>query len=170
PGEAEMTGRAGILAITAVALLATPGLAAPPRPVEFPPPALTVAVSPVASGLERPRLDPPPPPAVPAPALDLGRAPAPRVISTVSKPLPTPSDPGGFACAFVAFRRATALAECGIARVISGNYREAREAFEESLAIDPKGVQAATVYVWLGELALMEATGPTSPAAVRAER
>jgi tetratricopeptide (TPR) repeat protein len=165
-----MSGRAGVLAITVVSLLATPGAAAPPRPVEFPPPVLTVTVSPAASGLERPRLDPPPPPAVPAPALDLGRAPAPRFISNVSKPLPTPQDPGGFACAFTAFRRATALAECGVARVSGGNYREAREAFEESLAIDSRGAQAATVYVWLGELALMEATGPTSPAAVRAER
>jgi tetratricopeptide (TPR) repeat protein len=165
-----MRARAGLLVLIAVALRATPAAAAPPRPVEFPPPALSVTVSPVASGLERPRLDPPAPPPVPAPALDLGRAPAPRFISTVSKPLPIPSDPGGFACAFVAFRRATALTECGVARVISGNYKEAREAFEESLAIDPRGAQAATAYVWLGELALMEATGPSSPAAVRADR
>jgi tetratricopeptide (TPR) repeat protein len=165
-----MRSRAGALAITVGALLATPGVAAPPRPVEFPPPTLAVTVSPVATGLERPRLDPPLPPAVPVPALDLGHAPAPRFISTVNKPLPTPADPGGFACAFAAFRRATALVECGIARVISGSYREAREAFEESLAIDPRGAQAATADVWLGELALMEATGPASPGAVRAER
>ena len=168
--EAEMRGRVGVLAVTVAALLATPAAAAPPRPVEFPPPALAVTVSPVASGLERPRLDPPPPPPSRRPRSISGAAPAPRFISTVGKPLPVPSDPGGFACAFVAFRRATALAECGIARVVSGNYREAREAFEESLAIDPRGAQAATAYVWLGELALMEATGPTSPAAVRAER
>jgi tetratricopeptide (TPR) repeat protein len=165
-----MRGRVGVLAITAAALLTTPVAAAPPRPVEFPPPALAVTISPVASGLERPRLDPPLPPSVPAPALDLGRAPAPRFISTVSKPLPTPSDPGGFACAFAAFRRASSLVECGIARVVAGSYREAREAFEESLAIDPRGAQAATADLWLGELALMEATGPTSPGAVRAER
>ena len=77
---------------------------------------------------------PPPAPPIPAPALELGRAPAPRFISTVTKPLPTPADPGGFACAFAAFRRAIALTECGMARVSSGNYREAREAFEESIA------------------------------------
>jgi len=165
-----MRGRAGVLATIVVALLATAAGAATPRPVEFPPPALTVTVSPIATGLERPRLDPPAPPAVPAPALDLGRAPAPRFASTVTKPLPAPADPGGFACAFVAFRRATALADCGVAKVLSGNYREARDAFEESLAIDPRGAQAATAYLWLGELALMEATGPGSPAAVRAER
>jgi tetratricopeptide (TPR) repeat protein len=62
------------------------------------------------------------------------------------------------------------MAECGVSRVISGNLREAREAFEESLAADPRGPQAATAYVWLGELALLEATAPTSPGAIRAER
>jgi len=161
---------AGLFVLIAATFQAAPAAAAPPRPVEFPPPALSVTVSPVASGLERPRLDPPAPPPAPAPALDLGHAPAPRFVSAVSKPLPTVADPGGFACAFVAFRRATALTECGVARVVGGNYREAREAFEESLAIDPRGAQAATAYVWLGELALMEATGPSSPAAARAER
>jgi tetratricopeptide (TPR) repeat protein len=158
------------VAIVVIALLAAPAGAAAPRPVEFPPPPLAIAVSPVPPGLERPRLDPPSPPPVPAPALDLGRAPAPRFISTVSKPLPTPTDPGGFACTFVAFRRAAALAECGVARVAAGNYREAREVFEESLAVDPRGAQAAAAYVWLGELALLEATTPASPAAGRAER
>jgi tetratricopeptide (TPR) repeat protein len=52
----------------------------------------------------------------------------------------------------------------------AGNYREAREAFEESLAIDARGAHAAAAYVWLGELALLEATTPASPAASRAER
>ena len=165
-----MRGPTRVLAVTVLALLAAPAAAAPPRAVEFPPPTLTVTISPVPPGLERPRLDPPPAPPVPAPALELGRAPAPRFISTVGKPLPTPADPGGFACAFVAFRRAVALAECGVARVVSGNYREARESFEESLAVDPRGAQAPAVYVWLGELALLEATTPTSPAAARAER
>jgi tetratricopeptide (TPR) repeat protein len=165
-----MRGSSAILVLAAAALLATPAAAATPRPVEFPPPALAVTVAPVPPGLERPRLDPPPAPPIPAPALELGRAPSPRFISAVTKPLPTPSDPGGFACAFVAFRRAAALTECGIARVVSGDYREAREAFEESLAIDPRGAQAATAYIWLGELALLEATAPGSPAASRAER
>jgi tetratricopeptide (TPR) repeat protein len=165
-----MRGPARALAVTVLALLATSAQAAPPRPVEFPPPALAVTVSPVPPGLERPRLDPPLPPPVPAPALELGRAPLPRFISTVTKPLPMPADPGGFACAFVAFRRAVALVECGVARVVSGNYREARESFEESLAVDPRGAQASTAHVWLGELALLEATSPTSPAGARAER
>ena len=165
-----MRGRKIVLTLAMAALLGTPAVAAPPRPVEFPPPQLAVTVAPVPPGLERPRLDPPPAPPIPAPALDLGRAPAPRFISSVTKPLPTTTDPGGFACAFVAFRRAVALTECGMARVSSGNYREAREAFEESIAIDPRGAQAATAYIWLGELALLEATGTASPAASRAER
>lgn len=165
-----MIGWTRVLAFGVAVVLAAPAVAAPPRGVEFPPPPLAVTVSPIAPGLERPRLDPPPAPPAPAPALELGQAPPPRFISTVGKPLPIPSDPGGFACAFVAFRRAAALSECGVARVISGNYKEAREAFEESLAIDPRGPQAPAAYVWLGELALLEATTPTSPAAARAER
>ena len=165
-----MRSRPGVLAIVVTALLAAPVDAAPPRPVEFPPPTLAVAVSPVPPGLERSRLDPPPPPPVPTPALELGRAPAPRFVSAVSKPLPPTTDPGGFACTFVAFRRATALAECGVSRMAAGHYREAREAFEESLAVDARGAQAAAAYVWLGELALLEATTPASPAAGRAER
>ena len=165
-----MRGRKIVLTLAMAALLGTPAVAAPPRPVEFPPPQLAVTVAPVPPGLERPRLDPPPAPPIPAPALDLGRAPAPRFISSVTKPLPTTTDPGGFSCAFVAFRRAVSLTECGMARVSSGNYREAREAFEESIAIDPRGAQAATAYIWLGELALLEATGTASPAASRAER
>jgi tetratricopeptide (TPR) repeat protein len=158
------------LGVVAAALLAIPAGAASPRPVEFPPPPLAIVVSPVPPGLERPPLDPPPPSPVPTPALELGHAPAPRFVSAVSKPLPPAMDPGGFACTFIAFRRASALAECGVARVAAGSYREAREAFEESLAVDPRGAQAATAYVWLGELALLEASGPGSSAAGRAER
>jgi tetratricopeptide (TPR) repeat protein len=158
-----------VLGIAAVAL-AGPAAPEPPRPVEFPPPSLAVVVSPVAIGLERPPLEPPPAPPVAVPPLDLGRAPAPRFISAVGKPLPIVADPGGFACAFVAFRRATALAECGVARVLAGDYHGAREAFEESLAVDPRGGQASSAHVWLGELALLEATTPTAPAAARAER
>jgi tetratricopeptide (TPR) repeat protein len=166
-----MSGRARVFVIAVATLLGGVAAAAPPRPVEFPPPALSVtASSPVAMGLERPRLDPPAPSPIPTPALELGRAPVPRFVSLVSKPLPTASDPGGFACAFVALRRAAALADCGVARVVSGNYREAREAFEESLAVDPRGAQAPAAYVWLGEINLLEATAPTSPAAGRAER
>ena len=164
-----MRGRLGVLRIVTM-LLAAPAGAAPPRPVEFPPPTLAITVSPVPPGLERPRLDPPLPPPVAMPALELGRAPAPRFVSTVSKPLPPVTDPGGFACTFIAFRRAAALTECGVARVAAGSYREAREAFEESLAVDPRGAQAATAYAWLGELALLEATSPASSAAGRAER
>jgi tetratricopeptide (TPR) repeat protein len=165
-----MTGRVGVLAFVLAALQAASAAAAPPRPVEFPPPSLTVMVSPVPPGLERVRIDPPPPPPVPTPALELGRAPDPRFVSAVGKPLPPVSDPGGLACAFVAFRRAAALAECGVARVASGSYREAREAFEESLAVDPRGAQAAAAYVWLGEIALLEAATAASPATGRAER
>jgi tetratricopeptide (TPR) repeat protein len=163
-----MLGRALVVGVAAVGLLGAPAAATAPRPVEFPPPTLAVTVAPVSPGLERPRLDPPPAPPIPAPALELGRAPAPRFVSTVTKPLPTPTDPGGFACAFAAFRRASAMTECGMARVASGNYREAREAFEESLAIDSTGVQAATAYIWLGELGLLDANAPA--AASRAER
>jgi tetratricopeptide (TPR) repeat protein len=165
-----MRERGVALAVVATLFLAWPSGAAPPRPVEYPPPTLSIVVSPVPIGVERPRLDPPPAAPFPAPALDLGRAPAPRFVSTVGKPLPPFGDPGGFACTFVAFRRATALAECGVSRVLAGNYREAREAFEESIAIDPRGPQAAAAHAWLGELALIEATSATSPAAVRAER
>src|SRR5262245_6970936 len=159
-----------VLVGVALTLAAVPAGAVVPRPVEFPPPSLAIVVSPVPIGLERPRLVPPPAPPVAAPSLELGRAPAPRFISGVSKPLPAATDPGGFACAFVAFRRAAALAECGVSRVLSGDYRAARESFEESLAVDPRGAQAASAHVWLGELALLEATSPTSPAAGRAER
>lgn len=151
--------RPGVLVSVAAVLLATPAAAAVlPRPVEFPPPSLVIAVSPGPIGLERPRLDPPPAPPVATPALELGRAPAPRFISAAAVPLPPTSDPGGFACTFVAFRRAAALAECGVSRVAAGKHREAREAFEESLAVDPRGAHASTAHVWLGELALLEGT------------
>jgi TolA-binding protein len=146
-----LNGAAALLpALAAAAVL--------PRPVEFPPPSLVVTVSPVPIGLERPRLDPPAAPPVSPPALELGRAPAPRFISAVSTPLPPATDPGGFACTFVAFRRAAALTECGVSRILAGKYREAREAFEESLAVDPRGAHASTAHVWLGELALLEGT------------
>ena len=164
-----MRVRGVAVAVIAAALLTGPAEAAP-RPVAFPPPTMSILASPVPIGLERPRIEIPAAPPIPAPALDLGRAPAPRFISAVGKPLPPAGDPGGFACTFVAFRRATALMECGISRVLAGNYREAREAFEESVAIDPRGSHAATAHVWLGELALMEATTSTSPAAARADR
>ena len=158
---------AGVLLGVTAALLTARAEAVLPRPVEFPPPALAITVSPVPIGLERPRLDPPPAPPIAPPALELGRAPAPRFISGVGKPLPPATDPGGFACTLVVFRRATALAECGVSRVLAGKYREAGEAFEESLAVDPRGAHAASVHVWLGELALLEGT---TAAAVRAER
>lgn len=145
--------------------------AATPRPVEFPAPRLAVVVSPIPMGLERPRLDPPLPPPIPTPALDLGRAPTPRFVSAVAKPLPPAADPGGFACALNVFGRAASLAECGVSRVMAGNYAKAREAFEESLAVDPRGAQAASAQAWLGELALLETTATGSlAAAARAER
>src|SRR5262245_21242243 len=98
-----MSQRARVAVIVMVTLLGGVAAAAPPRPVEFPPPTLSTTVSPVAMGLERPRLDPPAPTSIATPELELGRAPAPRFISTVTKPLPTSTDPGGFACAFIAF-------------------------------------------------------------------
>jgi tetratricopeptide (TPR) repeat protein len=164
--------RRAVAALGALAwTLATPAQAAvAPRPVEFPPPQLTVTLSPIPIGLERLPLEPPPPPSLPALAVDLGHAPAPRFASLVAKPLPAVADPGGFACAFVAFRRAETLAACGVHRLATGDYRGARDALEESLAVDPRGNQAPAAYVWLGELALLEATGPASPAAGRAER
>jgi tetratricopeptide (TPR) repeat protein len=165
-----MGGRGAVLAIVTAALLTPPAGAATPGPVEFPPPPLSVEVSPIPIGIERPRLEPPPAPPVPAPALELGRAPAPRFFSAVTKPLPPAGAPGGFACTFAAFRRAPALVECGVSRVLAGDYREARDAFEESLAVDPRGAQTASAYIWLGELALLEASNPASPAAARAER
>jgi tetratricopeptide (TPR) repeat protein len=165
-----MESRAFGFGFVLAALLAGSAGAAPPRPVEFPPPTLAVTIAPVAPGLERPRLEPPPAPPVPAPALELGRAPTPLFISAVTKPLPVVAEPGGFPCFIVAIRRASTLAECGVARVLSGDYAKAREAFEESLAVDTRGAQVASTYVWLGELALLEASTPASPAAARAER
>jgi tetratricopeptide (TPR) repeat protein len=160
-----------LIALAVFGCLLGPAAApAQPRPVQFPPPRLAVTVSPVPLGLERPALEPPPAPPVEALAVELGRAPDPRFASLVTKPLPAPGDPGGFACAFVAFRRAETLADCGLHRVAGGDYRAAREAFEESLAVDPRGRQAPAAYVWLGELALLETLGPGSPAAARAER
>jgi tetratricopeptide (TPR) repeat protein len=161
----------GVVLGLLAALAASPAGAITPRPVEFPAPSLAVAVSPVPMGLERPRLDPPPAPPLPTPALDLARPPAPRFVSAVSKPLPPAADPGGFACTLNVFGRAAGLAECGVSRVLAGNHAKAREAFEESLAIDPRGAQAATAQAWLGELALLEATATGSlAAATRAER
>jgi tetratricopeptide (TPR) repeat protein len=56
----------------------------------------------------------------------------------------------------VAFRRAVSLGECGVHRVLQGDLRGAREALEESVAIDPRGPQAPAAQVWLGEVGLLE--------------
>jgi tetratricopeptide (TPR) repeat protein len=141
--------------------------AAVSRPAELPPPSLVITVAPLAMGVERPPLDPPPPPPIQAPPLDLGSAPAPRFVSAVGKPFPAVPDPGGFACVFVALGRAETLARCGLHRLASGDYQQARGAFEESIAIEPGGAQAPAAYVWLGELALVD---PSPSAAARAER
>lgn len=145
-----------VAVLVVMASLATPGEAAAPRPVEFPPPELELTVAPVPVRVTRPSLELPEPAPLPAPTVDLGGAPLPRFLSTVAKPVPAVRDPGGFSCAFVAFRRAATLAECGVHRMRQGDVRGAREALEESLAIDARGAHAATAQTWLGEIALME--------------
>ena len=87
-------------------------------------------------------------------------------MSAVGKPFPAVPDPGGFACVFVALGRAETLARCGLHRLASGDYQQARGAFEESVAIEPGGAQAPAAYVWLGELALVD---PSPSAAARAK-
>lgn len=128
--------------------------AAVPRPLEFPTPGLAVAVAPLPLGVAKPPLEPPPP--APAPVADLGGPPLPRFATAAAKPLPAVRDPGGFACTFSALRGAAGLAECGVHRALQGDFREAREAFEQSLAREPRGAQAGPAYVWLAELALRE--------------
>ena len=166
-----MSRRAAGLAVALSLLGAGAAPAAPaPRPPEFPPPTLAVTVTPVPLGVQRPGLEPPPPPPVSAPAIEVGGAPAPRFASLVTKPLPVVAEPGGFPCFIVAFRRAESIAECGIQRALTGRYQEAREALEESVAIDPRGPHAPAAYVWLGELALLESSTAGATAASRAER
>lgn len=160
----------GALALLGSMLASSAAGAPVARPVEFPPPELAIPMTPLAMGLERPAIEPPPPPPLEARTVELGRPPDPRFVSGVTKPLPAVPDPGAFACAFVAFRRAETLAQCGVHRALNGDERGAREAFEESLDVDPRGHQAAAAYVWLGELGLREATGSAAPAATRAER
>lgn len=147
-----------VLVLGAACLRAGPAGAIAVRPVEYPAAELAVTVAPAPLGIARPALQPPaPPPALPPP-IELGEAPLPRFATTVTKPLPTVRDaPGGFSCTFVAFRRAETLAKCGIHRMLLGDVRGAREAFEESVAIDPRGEQAPAAYVWLGEVAVLEA-------------
>jgi tetratricopeptide (TPR) repeat protein len=162
-----MMRRAAALAVLLALLRAAPAGAGAPRAVELPAPPLVVTVAPLPLGVERPPLEPPPPPPVARPPAELGRAPAPRFVSAVTKPFPAVPDPGGFACVFVALGRAETLANCGVHRLASGDYQRAREAFEESVAIDERGPQAPAAFVWLGELAMQEGT---PSAAVRAER
>jgi tetratricopeptide (TPR) repeat protein len=158
--------RTGLAALVALLWAGVAGAAAP-RAVELPAPPLVVTVTPVPLGVERAPLEPPPPPPVARPPADLGRAPAPRFISAVTKPFPAVADPGGFACVFVALGRAETLANCGVHRLATGDHQRAREAFEESVAIDERGAQAPAAFAWLGELAMQEGT---PSAAVRAER
>ena len=72
--------------------------------------------------------------------LDLGRAPAPRFVSAVEQ---APSTGRGSRRVRLYVRRVPARDGAGrlrrLARARAGNYREAREAFEESLAVDPRG-------------------------------
>src|SRR5207245_11208808 len=123
------------------ALPARPAQAAP-RPPRLPRPALPLAVAPTPLGAPAPPLGPPPAPAVPAPAVDLGTVPLPPFLTTVAKPLPQVRDPGRFKCAFATFRGAEGLADCGVHRLLDQDVGGARDAFEESLARDPRGAQA----------------------------
>ena len=136
----------------ALGLAAVAAAAAAPRPVELPVPDLPVTVNWVRLALTRPPLELPSAPPVTPPEAEIDRAPLPRFITALPKPRPAAADPGGFSCAFIAFRRAAALAECGVHRILTGDPKGAREALEESVAIDPRGSQAAAAHVWLGEL------------------
>ena len=115
-----------------------------------------MVVAPLALGAARPPLTPPPAPPVSAPAVDLGNVPYPRFLTTVAKALPEASDPGSFKCAFLGFRGAQGIAECGLHRLLDQDVRGARAAFEESLAAEPSGARAAIAHAWLGEIALLE--------------
>ena len=130
--------------------------ASPPRPAQLPMPDLPLVVVPLPLGVARPALVPPAVPPLPTPEVDLGAVPYPRFLTTVPKPAPEIRDPGSFKCAFMAFRGAQGIAECGFHRLADGDVQGARAALEESLATEPRGPQAPSIEVWLGEITLLE--------------
>ena len=158
--------RAGFALALALAL-GVPALAAP-RPVELPVPDLPITVNWVRLAVTRPPLELPAAPPVTPPEDEIDRAPLPRFNTALPKPRPGAADPGGFSCAFIAFRRAAALADCGVHRILTGDLKGAREALEESVAIDPRGAQAPAAQVWLGEIYLADGRFDQADRAYRA--
>jgi len=138
-------------------LAAVPAGAMMPRSVELPEPELPLTVAPITLGLTRPALEPPAPPAPAAPtaAVGLPLPPVPRFQTQAPKPIPAVRDPGGTSCTFN-FGRAGSLADCGVHRFFEGDLRGARLALEDSRQKEPRGPQAAAVYVWLGEVAIQQ--------------
>jgi tetratricopeptide (TPR) repeat protein len=129
---------------------------AAPRPAQLLLPDLALPMAPIPLGVARPPLELPPAPPVAAPAIDLGSIPLPPFLTAVPKPLPAVRDPGSFKCVFTAFRGAEGLADCGVHRLLDQDVRGAAAAFEESLAVDPQGTQAARAHAWLGEIGLLQ--------------
>jgi tetratricopeptide (TPR) repeat protein len=164
----RLRGWAGLAALVALAP-ALPVHGAP-RPVEFPAPELVVTVTVPPLSVERRPLEMPAPPGIAAPALALGPAPLPRFTTTVRKPLPVVARPGGFPCVFAGLSRGRGQYECGVERVLEGDFLQARDAFEESIRIDPRGAHAPAAWSWLGEVFLLEVASLTSPAFRRAEQ
>jgi len=150
-------GPGPVAVVLLLLLMAAPAGAVPPRSVELPEPELPLTVAPISLGLTRPALEPLAPPAPAAPAGDVGLPlpPVPRFQTLAPKPIPNVRDPGGSTCTFN-FGRASSLAECGAHRFFEGDLRGARLALEDSLQKEPRGPQAAAVYVWLGEIAFRE--------------
>jgi tetratricopeptide (TPR) repeat protein len=144
-------------AVDAVQARRASGALASPRAVDLPAPGLAVTVAPAPLGVVRPRFRPAAVPPVLAPVLDAGGAPLPRFDTALGKPRPVARDPGALPCALTVFRRAAALRDCAMHRMLQGDLREARELFMESVVVEPFGEQVAATSVWLGELALGEA-------------
>jgi tetratricopeptide (TPR) repeat protein len=143
------------LVLGLVLALAPVASAAAPPTAELPMPDLPLSVSPRMPALAPPVLALPAPPPAIAPKLELGTAPVPRFDSAMAKPWPLARDPGMTSCTF-AFGRASALADCGVYRLLQDDLRGAREAFEDSVQREPWGPSAAVALVWLGEIARHE--------------
>lgn len=153
--------RPQLVATTAVAIAAIlfgRAGAAAPRVMQFPPPELALGLDPIPFTVSRPLLDPPPPPRPLRPrVVDLGPPPLPRFDSAVTKPFPSVADPGALSCALAAVvSRAPNLARCGTSRALRGELERAREALEESLALEPVGSQSAVASLWLAEVGFRE--------------
>ena len=160
------TGRPAViprvsLRIVPVALLlwaiASPGRGATLESAcgDLPLPELPVILKPVPLAVTRPDFPLPEPPA-PSRQSVYGQAPLPAFATAVVKPLPAVRDPGAFSCAFMTFRSAEGLADCGVHRALQGDLLGARRSLEQSVALEPRGAHAPTAALWLGEIALRE--------------